>query len=444
MALTVPIAVTLDRRASAELERENLVRAEAIAQDVGRENLVPSRRRALNTIVHQAGAQIGGRVIVVDAAGRLLADSEGIASGQPYATPGRPEIVAALQDLPTSDIRFSQDLGRDIMATAVPIVDESELGVPSVLGVVRITQTMDQVAANVRRITWGVIAIGLAGLTTGLILAFALSGSLSRPLRRLADVTRRLGAGDLTARAGKVRGPEEVEELASSFDEMAAKLERTVLAQRQFVANASHQLRTPLTGMKLRLESAKAEADSEEMRVQLSAADGEVDRLSAIVDRLLATAKRIEAGEPREVDLHDVAERAVERWWARSRDVGAELVLEGCPARTRAEEAELDQILDNLLDNATQYAPGRIEVGTGSSDGRAWVSVRDHGAGIALEDLPHATERFYRGRGAPAGGSGLGLAVVQDLAERFGGSLSIERAEDGGTVIEVDMPAPPP
>ncbi len=444
MALTVPIAVTLDRRASAELERESLVRAEAIAQDVGRENLAPSRRGALNTIVHQAGEQIGGRVIVVDAAGRLLADSEGIASGQPYATPGRPEIVAALRDLPTSDVRFSQDLGRDIMATAVPIVDESELGVPSVVGVVRITQTMDQVAANVRRITWGVIAIGLAGLTTGLILAFALSGSLSRPLRRLADVTKRLGAGDLTARAGTVRGPAEVEELASSFDEMAATLERTVLAQRRFVSNASHQLRTPLTGMKLRLESAKAEATSEEMRVQLSAADGEVDRLSAIVDRLLATAKRIEEGEPREVDLHDVAERAVERWWARSREVGAELVLDGGPARTQAEETELDQILDNLLDNATQHAPGRIEVGTGSSDGRVWVSVRDHGAGIAPDDLPHVTERFYRGRGAPAGGSGLGLAVVRELAERFGGSLSIERAEDGGTIIEVDMPAPPP
>jgi two-component system sensor histidine kinase MprB len=196
--------------------------------------------------------------------------------------------------------------------------------------------------------------------------------------------------------------------------------------------------------MKLRVESAKAEATSEEMRVQLSAADGEVDRLSAIVDRLLATAKRIETAEPREVDLHDVAERAVERWRARSRDVGAELVLEGGPARTRAEEAELDQILDNLFDNATQYAPGRIEVGTGSRDGRAWVSVRDHGAGIPLEDLPHVTERFYRGRGARAGGSGLGLAVVREVAERFGGSLSIERAEDGGTIIEVEMLAAPP
>jgi signal transduction histidine kinase len=266
VALTIPLAVTLDRRARAELERENLVRAGTIAQDVGSENLTPHRRRALGAIVLRAAEQADGRVIVVDAQGRLIGDSQGPATGELYATSLRPEIVAALNDVPTSEIRFSQDLGVDIMATAVPIVDESPSGATSVAGAVRITRSMDQVNANVRRVTWGVVAIGAGGLAAGLILAFALSGSLARPLRRLADVAHRFGSGDLSVRAGEVRGPREVEELASSFDQMADHVERTVQAQREFVANASHQLRTPLTGMKLRLESALADNDDEELR----------------------------------------------------------------------------------------------------------------------------------------------------------------------------------
>jgi signal transduction histidine kinase len=441
VALTIPLAVTLDRRARAELERENLVRAGTIAQDVGAENLAPHRRRALRTIVQRAAEQADGRVIVVDAAGRLIGDSQGSATGDIYATPQRPEIVAALHDVPTSEIRFSQDLGVDIMATAVPIVDESPSGAASVAGAVRITRSMDQVNANVRRVTWGVVAIGSGGLAAGLILAFALSGSLARPLRRLADVARRFGSGDLSVRAGEVRGPKEVEELASSFDQMADHVERTVQTQREFVANASHQLRTPLTGMKLRLESALADTDHEELRTELVAADEEVDRLSAIVDRLLATASRAEQEVPTAVDLGELAERAAERWRAPAREAGTVLVVDPGPGRALARFADVEQILDNLVDNAVTYAPGRIELTTGTRDGRAIIAVRDHGPGISDDDLPLVTERFYRGSGPRAPGSGLGLAIVRELAEHAGGAVTVSRPAGGGTLVEVAYPS---
>jgi signal transduction histidine kinase len=443
VALTIPLAISLDRRARAELERENLIRAGTIAQDVGAENLAPDRSRTLRELVDQAAPQVDGRVIVVDATGHLIADSQGAANGELYATPERPEIVAALQDRPTSVVRFSRDLGTDIMATAVPIVDESRTGASAVAGAVRITRSMDQVDATVHRVTLGVVAIGAAGLAAGLILAFALSGSLARPLRRLADAAKRFGSGDLSVRAGDIRGPDEVEQLATSFDRMAEQVEGTVRAQREFVGNASHQLRTPLAGMKLRLESAIADADDDTIRAELVAAETEVDRLSAIVDRLLATAARSELGPPDVVDLRAIAEDAVGRWQPQAREASTTLTVDGSTVDARAHRGSVEQIIDNLLDNALVYAPGDVRVATTARDGLAIIEVRDHGPGIAPDDLDHVTERFYRGSGARAGGSGLGLAIVRELAERDGGSTWVSRAPDGGTIVEVSFPEAP-
>jgi sensor histidine kinase regulating citrate/malate metabolism len=193
VALTIPLAVTLDHRARAEFERENLIRANTIAQDVGAENLAPAQRDALQTIVRRAGVQVAGRVIVVDAAGKLLADSLGPATGEPYATMGRPEIVAALADQPTSAIRHSQDLGSDIMATAVPIVDERPGAAAGVVGAVRITLSMDVVNQNVRRVTLGVLAIGVGGLAVRVARAPTPPPRRRRPTVRFTrpDGTRR-------------------------------------------------------------------------------------------------------------------------------------------------------------------------------------------------------------------------------------------------------------
>jgi len=290
-------------------------------------------------------------------------------------------------------------------------------------------------------VTLGVVAIGVAGLVAGLILAVALSGSLARPLRRLADAAKRFGSGDLSVRAGDIRGPEEVQQLATSFDRMAEQVEGTVRTQREFVGNASHQLRTPLAGMKLRLESAIADTDDDEVRTELVAAESEVDRLSAIVDRLLATAARSEVGSSDVVNLRAIAEDAVGRWQAQARKVTTELTVEGPPAHALAHRGSVEQILDNLLDNALAYAPGPVRVTTTARDGHAILEVRDHGSGIAPDELDHVTERFYRGSGARAGGSGLGLAIVQELAERDGGSIRISRAPEGGTIVEVSFPA---
>ena len=412
-----------------------MIQAQGIAAQIGVENIADAAR--LEQIVTQAAAQVGGRVIAVDDRGILVADSEGPGSlGTLYATSGRPEIGNALAGAPFSEIRDSIDLGHDIMATAVPIQDEQRL-----VGAVRITRSVQQANDNVRNVTLGLAAIGIAALVAGMLLAFGLAGSLSRPLTRLAAAARRLGEGDLSARAGDVSGASEVEELGQSFDEMADRLERSAQAQREFVANASHQLRTPLTAMKLRLEGAIADAPDEELRGRLEAADREVDRLSGIVDRLLVMAREIEEGISASVDLREAVDRAVIRWNERAGQRDSTVVARGDGGSARFDPTDLDQILDNLLDNATAYAPGEVTIESGGSNGRVFVAVQDRGPGIAPQDLARVTERFYRGRGVPSGGSGLGLAIARQLVEKWGGTLDVQSEHGEGTRVEIRLDA---
>ena len=433
VALTIPLLFSLRDRARAEKEREVLTSVQAIAAGLDSEKLVASPE--LDRSVTRYSLQVDGRVIVMNPNGKVVADSEGHGVGQNYDTIKRPEIQAALNpDNPRADVlrRFSVTEQAEIMVAAAPVIDEG------LIGAVRITKNIQDVNDSVRDTTIGLITvIGGAGLLIGMVIALAMSGTIARPLTRLAGAARRLGSGDLRARAGDVKGADEIRDLAGSFDEMADRLERTVQAQREFVANASHQLRTPLTGMKLRLESAVATAPTEDLKEQLRAADREVDRLASTVDRLLMMARRLEEGEPTEVDLRAAAERADERWRDRSVARGCSLTLHGTRCVAQADPTDVDQILDNLLENAVTYAPGAIELHSGSADGRAFLAVRDHGAGIAPGERSKVTERFYRGSTAPPGGSGLGLAIARDLAERWGGALSLQEAEGGGTRVEV-------
>ena len=253
LALTVPLAISLRDRARAEKKTEVLTSALTIAASFDTESLQVGP--ALDRKIERYAEQVDGRVIALDRDGIVLADSDGKAVGDNFLTPLRPELhdhaLYAAAPSAAAEIRFSNTEGSDIMVAAAPVVD------PGLIGAVRITKPIQAVNDAVRRTTIGLVSvIGGVGLVIGLVIAFIVSGSLARPLTRLAATARRLGSGDLSARAHDVTGADEIEELAGSFDDMADRVERTVQAQREFVANASHQLRTPLTGMKLRLESA--------------------------------------------------------------------------------------------------------------------------------------------------------------------------------------------
>ena len=437
VALTVPLAIVLRDRARSELEALTRTNAQTIAAVLNQDRLKadPRDRRTLIRDVRRYAADVGGRVVILDADGIVIADSTEEDLGESFVTQGRPEVARALASEVHAEVRRSEEEAGDIAVAAAPIIDEGEL-----VGAVRISRDVKTVQENVGRATAAIVAVAAGGLIAGLVLAVALARSLAGPLSRLALAARRLGAGDLSTRAGKLEGGTEVDELAGSFDEMASRVERTVRSQREFVANASHQLRTPLTGIKLRLEAAIAETPEEAVRDQLRAADREVDRLAQIIERLLTMAGEMEEGRVPHADLGEAVGRAMQRWHERSARSASSLIWDGSTDRATipavADPHDVDQVLDVLIDNALTHAAGPVEVSAGANGERATVSVADRGPGIPADEAARVTERFFRGRGAPAGGSGLGLAIARELAERWGGGIEVHGGALG-TRVEV-------
>jgi two-component system, OmpR family, sensor kinase len=434
VALEVPLALSLSSRVDTEVEAEATGRAQLLAAAA---NDSLDDGQVLDRLVRQASRDLGGRVIVVGARGRLLADSagEGLLR-RPYGN--RPEIRRALTGVVAQGRRRSDTLDQDLLYTAVPIVHNGRT-----VGAVRVTQSLAAVDARVERNTLALVAVGVVALLLGLALAWLLAGSLARPLHALAGTARRLGRGDLAARA-EIAGPSEQRDVAHAFNEMAERLERLLEAQREFAANASHQLRTPLTGLRLRLEAASLKADDPELERELAAAEREAERLARLVGSLLALARADRPELRRPTSLADACARAAERWEAQTARNGQQLVLATSEALALAADDDVAIVLDNLIENALSYSPPgtTVTVECGRDASTAWLAVSDEGPGLAEEERERVWERFARGSaGERAPGTGLGLAVVQTLVQRWNGEARLSSGAPGGTRAEVRFPA---
>jgi len=439
VALEVPLALNLARRIHAEVKNGASNQAHVVAASASGQMGDPAE---LRRIARRSAADLGARVIIVGPRGSLRADSAGTGLlGRSYAN--RPEIRTALNGASAQVERRSATLGEDGLFTAVPVTSAG-----GVIGAVRVTQSIGEVDRRVRRAVLALVAIGAFALALGLGIAWFLAGSLSRPLRSLAQTARRVEEGDLEARA-EVAGPTEQRDVALAFNDMTERIGLVLGAQREFVANASHQLRTPLTGLRLRLESAAAKAGNPELERELAAAEQEVERLSRLLNALLMLAR--EGQRPatgRLVSLGLATARAHERWADRAEQRGQRLVLaNGDDVVVHASEEELAIMLDNLIENALHYSPSdaKVELEFGRDDHEAYVAVLDEGPGLADGEEETLFERFARGSassGAPAG-TGLGLAIVQTLAHRWRGQASLRQRPDGGARAEVRLPLAP-
>jgi two-component system OmpR family sensor kinase len=452
IALEFPLAITIDRRTMGDfkagvLQNAAIVSAQlnddvaALAGPIGAKDRT-RRLSFIEGVVTDTARRTGARIVAVDSDGAILADSTGEAPvGTLYMTPSRPEFRLAVIDGQISTMRRpSQSLGQDLLVVTVPIVHNR-----GSIGAVRVSETLGEIQSRVHKTWIGLGIIGLAVILVGLLLAWVLATTLARPVRRLEEAAVRLGQGDLDARA-EPEGPAEVATLARSFNQMARTLSANLTAQRDFLANASHQLRTPLTGLKLRLEAIEQEGGF--AGDQAKKAGIEADRLNRLVDDLLELARASSAPSTgTRLDVAEIAAQAVDRWSGPAAEEGKRLACTAPPASATvwADAEDLGQVLDNLIDNSVRYSPGgtEIEVAASATEDTVSVTVSDTGPGIPEEDRARMFERFYRGStGKRAGpGMGLGLAIVAELVRRWSGD--IELLDGPGTRIRATFPRAP-
>jgi signal transduction histidine kinase len=425
VALGVPLALNLRDRVDSEVRAQARSQADVVAATAS-DLLDRSSRARLRRLARTAADSVSGRVLVVDGKGKVLADSAGTGEiGSGYSQ--RPEIAAALRGDAYQRVRHSDTLDTDILATAVPVV---RAGRPN--GAVRVTQSVAAVHRAVRRTLGGLALIAAVVLALGVLAGLIIARQIAQPMRRLTAAARQIAHGDLDHRA-PVEGSVEQRSLAQSFNEMTDKLSRAVATEKRFVADASHQLRTPLTGLRLRLEEASHAESAAEAEPDLREGMREVDRLAGMVDELLALSQAQNGSGPgSELDPVAIADDCVERWQGAAQERGVELVRapDRPSARVFGAAPDAERALDSLIENAIVYA-GRGRVGV-RVDGRE-IEVLDEGPGIADDEQEQVFERFHRGTAGRAGasGTGLGLSIARQLAERWGGAVTLTNRDDG-------------
>lgn len=378
----------------------------------------------------------GGRVVITAADGTAVvtSDDDESAVGGDYST--RPEIAQALGGTIATGSRYSTTLAEQLVYVAVPVVSGER-----VLGAVRLTYPAgvidEEVAERLRVI--GIVA--LLTLVMAGIAGVVFSGTVTRPLRVLTAASERLAAGDLAARAENGRGAPELMQLSSTFNRMADRLSALIDEQRAFAADASHQLRTPLTALRLKLERAREliDVDPAGASDRLAAAEQETDRLVTIVEGLLAVGR---AGAPTvrpvPVDLAAAARSRVEQWEPLASESGVRLQVEGVQSIIAlAIPTAVEQIIDNLVDNALAVSREGSTILLRVTDGdRPTVSVIDEGPGMSDDELARAFDRFWRGS-TTTPGTGLGLAIVAELARASGAEVTLQRGEPRGLIATV-------
>lgn len=357
-------------------------------------------------------------------------DGDLVRASAPQTPPAGDELATAARGL----------MGRGTTAGQLVVATRLSTGVCGEPLLLRATAPDDGLRADIRR-AW--VQLGLLGagvLLLGAAAATWLGRRLATPLEALARSARRLGDGDFTARAPR-SGLDEPDEIADALDATAERLGRAAQRSAAFTADASHQLRTPLTALRLQLEALEATgADAHGVADALA----EADRLEATIDELVALT-RIE-GTEEVVDLGTVVAERLAPWRALAQELGRELVEEHRRAPpVRARPAALGQALQVLLDNAFQHGRGPVTVTVGparpageNGGGGARVCVRDEGPGIDLGALDMRLARDRGGGPLPVTG-GRGLVLARTLVEAEGGRLSVEEVA-GGTRACIVLP----
>ena len=390
----------------------------------------------------ELGAELETRIRILDADGTVLIDSLQEEQGENLSSDSL--IVQAL----SGEIASRTDkTGEDTMHLAFPAVVEGQLA-----GVIYLSQPLDDVAAVLNDLqTRMLISAGIA-LALSAVVALLLSRAISNPVRRLTLATRAVAAGNLNERV-PIGSRDEIGQLSRTFNDMTAQLQSAHQMQTDFVANVSHEARTPLTSIKGMVETL-LDGAVEDPRIRdrfLHTVEGETDRLIRLVNDLLLLSRFDSQGlelhkEPVPIDtlIHKTVEQLTPQIEAKGLTIQKELP-EDQPL-VPADADRIRQVMLNLLDNAIKYSHvgGSITIkASAENDGAVAIQVIDEGIGIPSESISRIGERFYRtdkARSREEGGTGLGLAIARAIVEAHGGKLTIDSAEGKGTTVTFTLP----
>jgi two-component system sensor histidine kinase BaeS len=393
-------------------QQRDLTRAMTVAAGAAWDRTNSWRGADLEPVL-QVGAQIGAGIRVADDAGGTVAVSPGFAQG-------------------TGPVH-----------QAAVVVRGERVGTIAV----RLTGAGLAAADNaLRAALWRAItgAAGLAALLA-LLVGLGVSRRITRPVARLIAVARAMGHGDRAARVGEIRAPDELRELAGTFDWMAETMARQEQLRRDVVADVAHELRTPVAVLQAGHE-ALLDQVVEPTPAQLSSLRDEVLRLARMVDDLHTLAAAEAAAlqlTPAPCDLAEIAAAAADSMAARFDAAGLTLQRRLTPVTVMADAGRMHQVITNLLGNAVKFTPpgGRVTLEAGPAEGRAVLSVSDTGVGIAADELPWIFDRFWRGKSAAGvAGSGIGLAIVAELVRAHDGQVEVTSIPAQGTHVTVSLP----
>jgi signal transduction histidine kinase len=432
VALEVPLGIENGRTERRNLEAKvehDATNLASIAQTAVRTRS-QAQLHAVASIAYRYSKSTGGRVLITGRNGIALVDTNPSSSArETFAS--RPEIASALRGHVTQGVRHSSTLHANLLYVAVPVAAGGIVD-----GAVRITYPTSAVEARITRYWLILLAVAAVVLTLAGVAGARLAAGVTRPLRNLERAAEAVGHGDLEARAAEELGPPEVRSLAVVFNDTVARLEQLIHSQDEFVADASHQLRTPLTALRLRLENLERSVP-EESRPAIEGSLGEIRRLTQLVHGLLVLA-RVDASvaSPGIIDLARLVSERVTVWSPRAADLDLRLVTDVSHGEAvYASEDGMHQVLDNLIENALEASPpgGTVTVSVSGSE----LRVRDEGAGLSAEGRARAFDRFWRARSGS--GSGLGLAIVRRLVEADGGEVELTAADGKGLVAIVRL-----
>lgn len=333
-------------------------------------------------------------------------------------------------------------------------------GQPNPLGFVQVSSRRDLNSETLQPIVQNMaLAGGIAAVLAALI-GLAVSSGLTQPVQRLTQTVTRISQGDLSARtqlAPNQQPHDEIGQLAGQFDQMATRLQASFGeleaerdALRRFIADASHELRTPITAMRMYNELLQGQAgdDANTRREFLNASEQQLHRLAWITQNLLDLS-RLDAGLIKlnlsDIDAQTLLQQVIGPFAtsAEQKQIHLGLELDATPTLVYADQPRLEMVLSNLLDNAIKFTPehGQVTLSVAQLPNAVRFTVADSGPGIPASDLPHIFDRFYRGANESlASGNGLGLAIVQSLVRAHGGHVRVESTVGQGNRFIVELP----